>query len=163
MKEVFVKYSAYNLWANKILSEKAAQLPAETLFKEMHSSFGSIYHTFVHLMEVESVWWQRVKLQERVLWPGKDMEENFEKLTQQLLLLSKQWNQWIVEANENYFTHVFGYQNSKKEFFKQPVYEMLLHLFNHQTYHRGQIVTMMKQNGVDKIPATDFIVFSRKK
>lgn len=163
MKEVFVKYSAYNLWANKILSEKAAQLPAEILFKEMHSSFGSIYHTFVHLMEVESVWWQRVKLQERVLWPGKDMEENFEKLTQQLLLLSKQWNEWIGEANENYFTHVFGYQNSKKEFFKQPVYEMLLQLFNHQTYHRGQIVTMMKQNGIDKIPATDFIVFSRKK
>lgn len=163
MKEVFVKYAAYNFWANKILSDKATHLPVEVLFKKMNSSFGSIYHTFVHLMDVESVWWQRIKLQEHVLWPGKDMEEDFEKLSQQLLLQSKQWNQWVKEANENYFTHVLGYQNSKKEFFKQPVYEVLLQLFNHQTYHRGQIVTMMKQNGIDKIPANDFIVFSRKK
>jgi uncharacterized damage-inducible protein DinB len=40
---------------------------------------------------------------------------------------------------------------------------MLLHLFNHNTYHRGQLVTMLRQLGMDKIPATDFIVWSRKK
>ena len=40
---------------------------------------------------------------------------------------------------------------------------MLLHLFNHQTFHRGQLVTMLRQNGIEKIPATDFIVFSRTK
>lgn len=163
MKEVFIKYAGYNFWANKILSDKAAHLTEVVLFKEMDSSFGSIYYTFVHLMDVESVWWQRIRLQEHVVWPGKDMGKNFKKLSQQLLLQSKQWQQWIEAANENYFTHVFGYQNSKKEFFKQPVYEMLLQLFNHQTYHRGQIVTMMRQNGIDKIPATDFIAFSRKK
>ncbi|MGI8581133.1 MAG: DinB family protein [Chitinophagaceae bacterium] len=43
------------------------------------------------------------------------------------------------------------------------MYEMLLHLFNHQTFHRGQIVTMFRQLGFDKIPPTDFIVFSRSK
>ncbi|MDQ6763781.1 MAG: hypothetical protein M3015_14295, partial [Bacteroidota bacterium] len=52
-------------------------------------------------------------------------------------------------------------QNSKKEFFKQPVYEMLVQVFNHQTFHRGQLITMMRQNGIDKLPATDFIVYSR--
>ncbi len=40
---------------------------------------------------------------------------------------------------------------------------MWLHLFNRQTYHRGQIITRLRQNGIDKIPATDFIVFSRGK
>ncbi len=112
-------------------------------------------------MDVESIWWQRLKLQEHVEWPGKNFEADFENLSRELLSLSKQWNQWVSGANEMQITHVFGYQNSKKEFFKQPVYEMLLHLFNHQTFHRGQLITMMRQNGIEKIPATDFIVFSR--
>ena len=158
MKQIFLQYAAYNLWANKILSDKAAQLSNDILYKDMGSSFGSICSTFVHLMDVESVWWQRLKLQEHVLWPGTVMKENFEEISQKLLSQSKQWQDTIAAANENYFSHVFAYYNSKKEFFKQPVYEMLLHLFNHQTYHRGQIVTMMRQNGVNNIDISHFII-----
>ena len=163
MKQLLQQYAAYNLWANKIITEKIAQLPVDTIHKEMNSSFSSIYKTVVHLMDAESIWWQRLKLQEHVEWPGKSFEGNFKALSQQLIFLSKQWNEWVINANEVNITHVFGYQNSKKEYFKQPVYEMLLHLFNHQTFHRGQIITMMRQNGIEKIPATDFIVFARKK
>jgi uncharacterized damage-inducible protein DinB len=163
MKELLQQYAAYNFWANKILLEKIAQVSTEIVHKEMGSSFASIYKTFVHLMEVESSWWQRLKLQEHVQLPAKDPEENFEELSKQLLALSRQWSDWVNEANEKNLTHVFGYQNTKKEYFKQPVYEMLLHLFNHQTFHRGQIITMLRQNGIEKIPATDFIVFSRSK
>ena len=163
MKQLLQQYAAYNLWANKIITEKIAQLPVDTIHKEMNSSFTSIYKTVVHLMDVESIWWQRLNLQEHVEWPGKSFEGNFKALSQQLIFLSKQWNEWVINANEVNITHVFGYQNSKKEYFKQPVYEMLLHLFNHQTFHRGQIITMMRQNGIEKIPATDFIVFARKK
>jgi uncharacterized damage-inducible protein DinB len=163
MKQLLLQYAAYNLWANKVLLERLTQLPHEILHKEMGSSFGSIYKTVVHLMEVESVWWQRLKLQEHVQMPEKDPEENFKKLSKKLSVLSKQWNDWVQEASEINIEHVFGYYNTKKVFFKQPVYEVLMHVFNHQTYHRGQVVTMMRQNGVDKIPATDFIAFSRKK
>jgi len=163
MKQLLQQYAAYNLWANKIITEKIAQLPIDTIYKEMNSSFTSIYKTVVHLMDVESIWWQRLKLQEHVEWPGKSFEGNFEALSLRLIFLSKQWNEWVINANEVNISHVFGYHNSKKEYFKQPVYEMLLHLFNHQTFHRGQIITMMRQNGIEKIPATDFIVFARKK
>ena len=163
MKQLLLQYSAYNFWANKIITEKISTLPIDLIGKETGSSFGSIYKTVVHLMDVESIWWQRLKLREHVQWPGKNFNGDFENLSKELLILSKQWNEWISEANEMQLTHVFGYQNSKKEFFKQPVYEMLIHLFNHQTFHRGQLITIMRQNGIEKIPATDFIVFSRKK
>ncbi len=94
--------------------------------------------------------------------PGVNYNEPVENLSKDLLNLSMQWKDWVLATNEIKITHVFEYQNSKKEIFKQPVYEMLLHLFNHQTFHRGQLVTMMHQNEVEKIPATDFIVYSRK-
>jgi uncharacterized damage-inducible protein DinB len=163
MKQLLQQYAAYNLWANKIITDKLSQISTEILYKEMNDSFGGIYKTVIHLLDVESIWWQRLKLQEHVEWPGKNFKGNFEGLSQQLLLLSKQWSDWVHAANDINLTHVFGYQNSKKEFFKQPVYEMLLHLFNHQTFHRGQIITMLRQNGIEKIPRTDFIVFSRKR
>ncbi|HEY5369145.1 MAG TPA: DinB family protein [Hanamia sp.] len=163
MKELLQKFAAYNLWANKILLTKLNTLQSELLHKETGSSFGSIYRTLVHLMEVEEVWWQRLKLKERVEFPEKDPNENVELVSKKLLLSSSQWSDWVKESNENALVHVFGYHNSKKEYFKQPVNEVLLHLFNHQTYHRGQIVTLLKQNGIGKIPATDFIVFIRNK
>ncbi len=163
MKQLLQQYAAYNIWANKIITERIAQLPEDIIYKETASSFLGIYKTVVHLMDVESLWWQRLKLVEHPTWPGKTFDGVFEKLAKELMFLSRQWYEWILNSNEINLTHVFAYHNSKKQYFKQPVYEMLLHLFNHQTYHRGQLVTMMRQNGIEKIPATDFIVFSRGK
>ena len=162
MKQLLQQYAAYNLWANKRIVETAKLLSDEQINKEIVSSFPSVYKTVLHLMEVENVWWERLKLMEHTTLSGW-FTGNFEELSKKLLELSQQWQIWIQNANEVNISHVFAYQNSKKEHFKQPVYEMLLHLFNHQTFHRGQLVTMFRQLGLDKIPPTDFIVFSRKK
>jgi uncharacterized damage-inducible protein DinB len=161
MKQLLQQYAAYNMWANKKITDRANLLPDEEINKEIAGSFPSIYKTILHMMDVESIWWQRLKLAEHIIFPGEKFTGNFDELSGKLLQLSQQWIVWIQQANEVNLTHVFAYQNSKKEQFKQPVYEMLLHLFNHQTFHRGQVITMFRQLGTDKIPPTDFIVFSR--
>ena len=163
MRQLLQQYAAYNLWANKVITDRIAQLPEEVIVKETPSSFPSIFLTVVHLMDVESIWWQRLRLQEHVEWPGRTFKGNFNELSKQLLLFSRQWHEWAVNTNESNLYHVFAYYNSQKEYFKQPVFEMLMHLFNHQTYHRGQLVTMLRENKIEKIPRTDFIVFSRRK
>lgn len=162
MKQLLQQYAAYNVWANKRILETANLLSEEQVNKEIVSSFPSVYKTVLHLMEVENVWWERLKLAEYSTLNGW-FTGNFNELSKKLLALSQQWQEWINNADEANITHVFAYYNSKKEYFKQPVYEMLLHLFNHQTLHRGQLITMFRQLGVDKIPVTDFIVFTRKK
>ena len=163
MKPLLLQYATYNLWANKLMVDRLVQLPKDILNKENGNSFGSIYKTLVHMLEVESIWWQRMKLLERIILPESDPEEDIVTAGKLLIQSSKDWQNWVSETNEKYLTHVFGYQNSYKELFKQPVYEMLLHLFNHQSYHRGQLVTMLRQEGINKIPKTDFIFFTRKK
>jgi uncharacterized damage-inducible protein DinB len=75
---------------------------------------------------------------------------------------NRQWTVWISNSQEHMFQHEFIYLNLKKEQFKQPVYQVLVHVFNHGTYHRGQLVTMLRQLGIEKIPQTDYIVWSRK-
>jgi uncharacterized damage-inducible protein DinB len=160
MKELLQQYTAYNRWANKKITDRISQLSDEQVNQEIVSSFPSVYKTVMHMMEVENAWWERLRLVEHTT-PSGWFSGNFDELAKQLLRLSQQWHDWIRDANDATITHVFAYQNTKKEHFKQPVYEMLLHLFNHQTYHRGQLITMLRQLGADKIPQTDFIVFSR--
>lgn len=161
MKQLLQQYAAYNFWANKTLTGYISRLTETQISQEIVSSFPSLYKTAAHMMEVENVWWERLKLFEHPTPPGW-FSGTADELFKKLLQLSAQWLDWVNNATEAKLTHVFAYQNTKKEHFKQPVYEVLLHLFNHQTYHRGQLVTLLRQLGADKIPPTDFIVFARK-
>jgi len=163
MKEIFVSYSGYHLWANQLLLDVIVPLSEEQHHREVVSSFSSLYKTVLHMWDAESIWWQRMKLQERIHRPSSDFTGDMKELSQQLLHQDRQWVEWIGGAQEHVLQHVFQYQTTKKETFKQPIYQMLLHLFNHGTYHRGQLVTLLRQNGIEKIPPTDFIVWSRKK
>lgn len=163
MKQLLVQYAAYNVWANKRLEDVIINLTDEQLHREINSSFKSIFATLLHLWDVEYIWWQRIKLQENIVWPGVGFTGSVVELTQHLAHQSKQWKEWVDLATEAALSHEFIYRNSKKEQFKQPVYEALHHLFNHQTFHRGQLITMLRQVGVKELPVTDLIAFSRKK
>ncbi|GAC1420758.1 MAG: DinB family protein [Flavisolibacter sp.] len=163
MRELLVQYAQYHLWANQQITEAIGLLPEEKHNYEIESSFKSLYKTVLHLWDAESIWWQRMKLQERVVIPSESFNGNMKELIQNLLLQDKQWSEWVSHAQEHVLQHVFQYQNSRKEHFKQPIYQMVLHLFNHGTYHRGQLVTLLRQLGLNKIPNTDFISWSRKK
>ncbi len=163
MKEILKQYATYNAWANQRLNELIITLPEEQLQKNIASSFTSIHKTLLHIWDAESIWWQRMKLSEQVIWPGTIREYSTKEVANELFQQDRQWAEWVSKATEAALNHVFAYQNSKREQFKQPIFQMLLHVFNHGTYHRGQLVTMLRQLDVAKIPATDFIVWSREK
>lgn len=163
MKPLLQQYAAYNVWANQKLFDCINNLSDDQINREITSSFSSICKTVLHMWFAEDIWWQRLKLTEQPVSNADLFTGPFSELQQQCNRQSVEWATWVAEATEVQLAHVFAYQNSKKEQFKQPVYEMLLHVFNHGTYHRGQLVTMLRQLGVEKIPPTDFIVFARKK
>ena len=163
MKELLQQYAAYNIWANKKLFECINILSDEQIKKDIASSFPSIYKTVAHMWVAEDAWWQRLKLVEQMDMAVMHYDGGFAEMLKKSGQRSEEWLSWVNKATEVQLTHVFAYQNSKKEQFKQPVYEMLMHLFNHGTYHRGQLVTILRQLGVEKIPATDFVLFGRKR
>lgn len=161
MKELLQQFAGYNVWANQKILDVILVLPEEKQNAEVASSFNSLYNTVLHMWNAESIWWQRMKLQEHILVPSENFKGNMKDLSNELLNQNRQWQEWINNATDMALDHVFQYQNSKKEQFKQPIYQMLLHVFNHGTYHRGQLINMLRQLGVEKLPATDFIVYSR--
>lgn len=163
MKELFVQLGAYHIWANQLLMDTVNQLPEEKCMQEASSSFKSLYLTVLHIWDAESIWWQRLKLNEHIKVPSHDFKGSMKELSSQLIHQNRQWHEWIMNAAEHMFQHEFKYHNSKRESFKQPIYQMITHLFNHGTYHRGQLVSILRQLGIEKIPQTDFIVWSRRK
>lgn len=163
MKELLKQMAAYNLWANQKLMELINALPENLQQQEMASSFKSLYHTTLHMWDAESTWWQRMKLHERIIVPSQNFQGSMKDVSNGLLQQNRQWQDWVNQATDPMLDHVFQYYNLKKESFKQPVFQVLIHVFNHGTYHRGQLVNMLRQLGAEKIPQTDFIVWSRKK
>lgn len=163
MKELLLQYASYNTWANRRLTGCICALPDELQVIEVPSSFNSLYRTLLHMWNAESIWWQRIKMQEIVTPPDTNFTGTTAGLASALLQQDKTWEAWVDSATPAAIAHVFYYQNTKREQFRQPVYEVLLHLFNHNTYHRGQSVTILRALGIENIPATDFILWSRGK
>ncbi len=163
MRELLKQLAAYHIWANQKLMDVLLSLPEEKQKQELPSSFKSLFATVLHMLDAESIWWQRMKLNERITRPSENFKGTMKDVSLELLQQNNQWQDWINNASDMALEHVFQYYNLKKESFKQPVYQMLLHVFHHGTYHRGQLVNMLRQLGVEKIPQTDFIVFTRYK
>jgi uncharacterized damage-inducible protein DinB len=162
VKEILKQYASYNVWAHQQLINTITALPEELQLLQVASSFNGLKPTLQHMWNAEYIWYHRVKLAENIQSPAYD-EMDLAAVADGIIKQSRQWEEWVMNASENVIQHVFAYRNSKKEEFKQPVYQVLLHLFNHNTYHRGQLVTILHHSGIQAIPATDFIEFSRRK
>ena len=163
MKILLTQYSAYNLWANQQFIDCIEKQPEAVQNEKIVSSFPSLCATFLHMWDAESIWWQRIKLAEIIERPSDSFSGSFSEVAQGLKVQSKQWHDWILGAQEHMFDHEFIYYTSKKEKYKQSVCQVLLHIFNHATYHRGQLVTMLRQLEIANIPETDFALWARKK
>ena len=163
MKALLQQYAGYNLWANERLSESILSLPEAQHRQTQLSSFPSLHATVLHMLDASSIWWQRLKMQDNITRASENFKGNTTELFLALLHQDSLWKSWVEQATPAALEHVFHYQNTKKEKFRQPTFEMLLHLFNHGTYHRGQLVTILRNLEVTIIPATDFIVYARTK
>ena len=78
-----------------------------------------------------------------------------------LLQQSTDWKQWAEQCTEEELKREFDYKNIKGQPFRSAIWQVVQHLFNHGTYHRGQLVTMMRELGATEIPQTDFIQYMR--
>lgn len=161
MKELLKQMSAYNIWANQKIMDAILALPPEKHTAHVPSSFNSLQATILHMWDAESIWWQRMKLHERFVRPSENFKGNCQDAVNGLMSQARLWEGWVSNTSALALEHVFQYRNNKKELMKIPVFQMLMHVFNHDTYHRGQLINMLRQLGEDKLPGTDFAAWIR--
>ncbi|UYQ93501.1 DinB family protein [Chitinophaga horti] len=157
MKELLRQAAAYNLWANERIIRTLTDLPDATLDMPLTSSFPSLRLTAYHMWSAESVWLQRFQMAEMAVRPEHDGA--FKEYAEKHLKVSRDVLSFVEDAKQVRLEHTMEYYNLRKERNKVLVWQALYQLFNHNTYHRGQLVTMLRAAGVAKIPNTDYIVF----
>jgi uncharacterized damage-inducible protein DinB len=152
----------FNEWANQRTLDAVAQLSNEQFVKPMGSSFPSICDTLEHICGGEWVWLERFQGRSPETFPAGPSEKNVAALrehwrpvSQHLLICVRGLSQIDLERTLEYKTFNFGaYSN--------PFWQSLQHLANHGTYHRGQIATMLRQQGAKPI-LTDLMHFYRER
>ncbi|MCB9065787.1 MAG: DinB family protein [Chitinophagales bacterium] len=163
MKELLTRLAKYNIWANQKFINVLEKLSEEQTDMEIESSFSSIRKTVYHMWSAEYIWIQRLELVEKPVWIQDSYDgdlatalENWKECSAGLLsFIEKQFD-------DDAFTHVMQYYNLKKQSVKLEVSTGLIQVLNHATYHRGQLVTMLRQAGIKKVPSTDYYLFAKK-
>lgn len=161
MKELLSHYAAYNLWANKAMTEAILEMDEQLHQQIVKSSFPNLYATVLHMWDAESAWWQRMEGHTKIMIPSRQFNPTMKEAINGLLQQSTDWKQWADQCTEEELKREFDYKNIKGQPFRSAVWQVVQHLFNHGTYHRGQLVTMMRELGATEIPQTDFIHYMR--
>ncbi|MBA3828492.1 MAG: DNA polymerase [Taibaiella sp.] len=159
MKETLLHYARYNQWANKELINILTTIGDNLLDAVISSSFPSIRLTAYHSWGAEDLWLQRLQLKDKPVWAPGAFQGNF----QEACILWQQSSKALINYTE---TAEEGILRENISFLRDEVQHMyppskiLNHVFNHATYHRGQLVTMLRQSGIKDIPATDLSIFN---
>jgi uncharacterized damage-inducible protein DinB len=157
MKENLLQYAGYNQWANKKMLHLLKTKTPELIEKEIPSSFNSIKKTIMHIADAEYIWHCRLTSSPFPDIPGQTGKpiDYLEDIDQLLL-------DFIASKEESYFTQSTAYKNLKGESFTNVNNDILMHVFNHGTFHRGQVISMLRNAGFNKaIDSTDFIAYAR--
>jgi uncharacterized damage-inducible protein DinB len=117
----------------------------------------------LHMLDVENNWWNRLNGDEKLIVYNKETSYQLSEICDLLHKCESRWLNWVLAIEEKDFYSLVNYKNLKGEPFKQALFQILLHIFNHGTYHRGQLVTILHQLNIQNIPQTDFIVWARNK
>ena len=161
VKELLVQYAKYNGWAHQKLLDLIRSLNPEQQHRIIPSSFDSLYKTIYHVWGAETLWLNRLNGEPPEKISGDRFSGSMDDLSAALETVDRQWVHWFENKADSQLTHQLQYTNMAGQSYTQPCDILLLHIFNHSTYHNGQLVTMLRASGIDRIPSTDFVTWSR--
>jgi uncharacterized damage-inducible protein DinB len=165
--------ASYNAWINSKLYAAAGKLPAEDLALDRKAFFGSLLGTLNHLVVTDTMWLKRFTLHPanyRELDPVRRLPQptglnqilftDFDKLSRHRKTLDAVISGWANSVTDADLDHVLRYANTKGVVSDKRFFSLVMHLFNHQTHHRGQATTLLSQAGVN-VGVTDLLALIR--
>ena len=169
MRDHVILMAGYNRWMNARIYAAAARLDAAALREDRGAFFGSVLGTLNHLVVGDRIWLARFATHpgaHAALGPVRELPvphalnqilyHDLVALTRHRELLDEVICRWADSLSDADLDHVLHYANSKGEPFARRFASLLMHFFNHQTHHRGQLTTLLSQAGQD-VGVTDLL------
>jgi uncharacterized damage-inducible protein DinB len=163
MKELLLQYVYYNFWANNKISITLFDLSDELMNKVVQSSFTSLRETVGHISDAEMIWISRLKGVSVDHWPSQNIKVSTEEFLNQFTSISKAWCNFIENQDDSILQQDCFYKDIAQEEHREKVHGIVMHCMNHSTFHRGQIISILRQIGLKQgLPSTDMITFLRE-
>ena len=169
LKSQFELLAAYNQWMNSKIYKAAGNLSATDLAKDRGAFFGSILGTLNHILVGDTIWLKRFATHPSCfnsLRAVADLQsptsldqiifDDLRSLTERRMWLDLQIIDWIAGLSESDLNFVLSYHNTQGIPANKRYSSLVLHFFNHQTHHRGQVSTLLTQACVD-LGVTDLL------
>ncbi len=169
LKDHFELLAIYNQWMNSKVYECAGHLTAKDLTTDRQAFFGSILGTLNHILVGDTIWLKRFATHPSCLSSLREVAElprptsldqivfdDLGRLSEHRAWLDQMIVSWAAELSESDLDFVLAYRNSKGVPANKRFSSLVLHFFNHQTHHRGQVSTLLSQAGED-IGVTDLL------
>lgn len=153
---------AYNRWANRRILDAAARLDPASFTKDLGGSFPSIRDTLAHVLGAEWVWLSRWRGESPTGLPSEWDLSTLEALRGRWAEVERDQRALVDGLAEEDLGRSIAYRNTRGDPFENTMGQMLRHVVNHSTYHRGQVVTMLRQLGAGAV-GTDLIQYYRER
>lgn len=150
LEDHYSRLFQYDHWANQ-----RALLALQSLEDKEHEGI----RLFCHILAAQEVWYTRLTGNfsgHLAIWPLFTLSECREIMDDRYML----WKNFMSGLRPDQLLEKISYHNSRGLAYENPIGEILTHVINHGTYHRGQIALLLRKE--DHTPAvTDFIAFLR--
>lgn len=148
----------YNRWANQRTLNAATELDGDAFTRAMGSSFSSVRDTLAHVLSGEWIWLER--------WQGRSPTAllnaadfpTVQSLQSRWEGVEQDRRRFIQELTRERLGKDLAYINRSGEHYSYPLWQQMVHVVNHSSYHRGQVTTLLRQLGAEAV-STDFLAY----
>ena len=149
----------YSGWASRRLVEAAAQLSSEELNHDFQTADRSVLGTLVHIFGADRLWLSRMHQSPNPVYTT-EADFHLPVLQSDWPALHERWREWAAELTDDDIRQELAYHDMKGRPWQQPVWQLVLHVVNHATHHRGQVSGFIRALGHTP-PATDLTWYYR--
>lgn len=150
----------YNRWANNRFLDATSGLTDEEFTRDLQSSFPSVQATLEHILQAEWIWLERWHGASPVEIPPWDTRTHTSLRTEWSVIEDRQ-REYVGSLTDDRLMGRIDYRTFASQPFSQPLWQLMRHVVNHSTYHRGQVATMLRQLG-KSVPVSDLVAYYRE-
>jgi uncharacterized damage-inducible protein DinB len=149
---------AYTRWATEKTLDSVAPLTPEEFHRALGGSFGSIQGTLAHVYGADWVWLERWRGRSPSALPEAQQVPTFDALREKWREVQDAHAAYVEALTPEKIKEKLTYKNFKGEMWTYTIGDVVIHVANHGTYHRGQIATLLRQLGKPAV-STDYLRF----
>jgi uncharacterized damage-inducible protein DinB len=151
----------YNLWADRRTLDACGALTDEQFTRDLGSSFGSVRDTLMHLYGAQWIWNERFQGRSPSGLPSGSAYSDLVSVRAKVEEMDRHYVEYVANLTPQDLERIVRFKSMAGREFADPLWQCLHQLTNHGTYHRGQVVTLLRQLGAKAI-STDLIGFYRE-